>query len=163
MLGPDTDSEQGKQSCSSDAVAENVSNELSPHPGAEVESGMQDAETSDSRKKGEVITERVKKRTDKSRKKDKVRKETKRERKTNIEGTSEVTKVQNDAGEERRQRRREKKMRGHAPGCSDGEADKKRRKKKKDTEPCHASNIPSQDMPISEDPVYHQKKRRRKD
>jgi hypothetical protein len=162
VLGPDADSEQGKPSCSSDGVTENVSSGLSaPHPDADVESGMQDAETSESRKKGEVITERVKKRTEKSRnKKGKARKERKQERKTNIEDTFDV---QNDADEERRRRRREKKMRGHAPECDDGEADKKRRKKKKDTEPCPALNIPSHDMPVSEDPVYHHKKRRRKE
>lgn len=136
------DSKQGKPSCSSDGVSENV-------PDAEVasaESGMRDAETSESRKKGEMITERVKKQADKA------RRET---RNKNIEGTSEVPDVQNDADEERRRRRREKKMH------RDGEADKKRCKKKKDAEPCPALNIPSHD--ISEDSVYHQKKRRRKE
>ena len=158
VLGPDADSEQGKASCSSDGVMENVSSELSASH--HVESGMQDAETSESRKKGEVITERVKKQTEKSRKKDKARKKRKQERKMNIDDTSEVPDVQDDADEERRRRRREKKMRGHAPECGDGDADKKRRRKEKDTEPCPASNIPS---PISEDPVYHHKKRRRKE
>ena len=178
VLGPDTDLEQGKPSCSADGVPGNaIRDESSPQPDAEVGSQdgdkrakmrMQDAETRESRKKKKGTTERVKKRTEKSLRKDEEakgcneRKETKQKRKKIIGDTSEDLDVRNGADEERQRRRHEKKKRRLAPGCSDGEADKKRRKKK-GAEPDPASNIPAQDMPISENPVYHRKKRRRKE